>query len=136
MSLREKMHRRKDEVWEKYALRIKQLMKDETIGHIKMLLQMRKSNENTAFMRKNQLIDALLRTLKKDYFDESVNSQDEPGVSLSGSSSKSNPKKRRHEERDDAEQSNLAQNAMMESLQKTTKRKLPAFMQEREREAS
>ena len=61
MTLREKMHRRKGEVWEKYALRIKQMMKDETIGHIKMLLSMHKSDEDTAFMRKNQLIDALLR---------------------------------------------------------------------------
>ena len=73
------------------------------------------------------------------YFEEksvSNSQEDDRSCVASGGSSKSNPKKRRHEERDDAEQIDLAQSAMLESLKKTTKRKLPAFMQEREREAS
>ena len=46
-----------------------------------------------------------------------------------------NPKKRKHAQRDNAAEVDKAQATMMENMQKNTKR-LPAFMQSREKEAS
>ena len=120
-----------------YKERVTTDCNEKTVAELKSTLTELGYKEKFTYMRKPALVEAVVK-IKMEAFPKKPSAQKKDTASpmLQDQSVSMNSKKRKHHERDDAEESNRRLEQLAKEAKVTVKRHLPAFIQSREQEAS